>query len=104
MGTSPLVHRTRPVDISSRLLDWFATHKRDLPWRKEPRSPYHVWLAEVMLQQTQVATVIPYYQRWLQRFPTLTALASAPLDDVLKMWEGLGYYSRARNFHQAAQV
>ena len=86
------------------LLRWFARHKRKLPWRAEPRDPYHVWLAEIMLQQTQVATVIPYYERWLQRFPTLHSLADAPLDDVLKLWEGLGYYSRARNLHRAAQV
>jgi A/G-specific adenine glycosylase len=87
-----------------RLLAWFARHKRDLPWRREPRDPYHVWLSEIMLQQTQVATVIPYYERWLVRFPTLVALAQARLDDVLKMWEGLGYYSRAHNLHRAARV
>jgi A/G-specific adenine glycosylase len=98
---------TNPIDAPSvywPLLRWFHHHRRDLPWRTEPREPYHVWLAEVMLQQTQVATVIPYYQRWLQRFPTLQSLADAPLDDVLKMWEGLGYYSRARNLHRAAQT
>lgn len=86
------------------LLAWFFRHKRNLPWRREPRDPYHVWLSEVMLQQTQVATVIPYFERWLQRFPTLQTLAEAPLDDVLKQWEGLGYYSRARNFHTAVQA
>jgi A/G-specific adenine glycosylase len=90
--------------IANRILKWFAAHKRDLPWREEPRDPYHVWLSEVMLQQTQVATVIPYYERWLQRLPKLKDLANAPLDDVLKLWEGLGYYARARNFHTAAQV
>lgn len=89
--------------FQSALLHWFKDNKRALPWRTEPRAPYHVWLAETMLQQTQVGTVIPYYERWLQRFPTLESLADAPLDDVLKKWEGLGYYSRARNFHQAAQ-
>jgi A/G-specific adenine glycosylase len=94
----------RKAAIRRRLLRWFAAHKRDLPWRAEPRDPYHVWLAEIMLQQTQVATVIPYYRRWLARFPTLADLADAPLDDVLKLWEGLGYYSRARNLHRAAQV
>ena len=92
------------ADLYQPLLRWFNQHKRDLPWRSEPRDPYHVWLAEVMLQQTQVATVIPYYKRWLGRFPTLQSLADAPLDDVLKHWEGLGYYSRARNLHHAAQV
>ena len=99
----PELSAPSPSRIRSRLLKWFAIHKRDLPWRTEPRDPYHVWLSEVMLQQTQVATVIPYYRRWLQRFPSLKALASAPIDDVLKVWEGLGYYSRARNFHRAAQ-
>ncbi|NJM40236.1 MAG: A/G-specific adenine glycosylase [Anaerolineae bacterium] len=98
--------------IQRKLLKWFGQHKRALPWRTTDQSygqptgqrdPYRVWLAEVMLQQTQVATVIPYFERWLQRFPTLQALAAAPLDDVLKQWEGLGYYSRARNFHRAAQ-
>jgi len=91
-------------DLVERLLSWFAHHKRDLPWRREPRDPYRVWLAEVMLQQTQVATVIPYYERWLARFPTLEALAAAPLDEVLKLWEGLGYYARARHLHAAARA
>ena len=95
------------IAIARLLLKWFEQHKRDLPWRATnesgKRNAYAVWLAEIMLQQTQVATVIPYFQRWLQRFPTLQALAAAPLDDVLKQWEGLGYYSRARNFHKAAQ-
>jgi len=91
-------------DLAERLLGWFAHHKRDLPWRHEPRDPYRVWLAEVMLQQTQVTTVIPYYERWLAHFPTLEALAAASLDDVLKLWEGLGYYARARHFHAAARA
>ncbi len=90
--------------FAARLLRWFDRHKRDLPWRREPRDPYRVWLSEVMLQQTQVATVIPYFERWLGRFPTLEALAAASLDDVLKLWEGLGYYARARNLHAAAQI
>jgi A/G-specific adenine glycosylase len=101
---SNLTDHPHAADFYQPLLRWFNRHKRDLPWRSEPRDPYHVWLAEVMLQQTQVATVIPYYHRWLQRFPTLQSLADAPLDDVLKLWEGLGYYSRARNLHHAAQV
>jgi A/G-specific adenine glycosylase len=83
------------------LLTWFSASKRDLPWRKN-KSFYRVWISEVMLQQTQVATVIPYYERFLQTFPTLQALAEAELDHVLKLWEGLGYYSRARNMHKAA--
>ena len=90
--------------LQAALLMWFATHQRDLPWRAEPRDPYHVWLSEIMLQQTQVATVIPYFHHWLERFPTLKDLAEAPLDDALKLWEGLGYYARARNFHRAAQA
>lgn len=94
--------------LQNRLLAWFEKNKRDLPWRvlsaHGKREPYRVWLAEVMLQQTQVATVIPYFARWLARFPTLADFAAAPLDDVLKQWEGLGYYSRARNFHRAAQM
>jgi A/G-specific adenine glycosylase len=84
------------------LLRWYATHARALPWRGA-RDPYRVWISEIMLQQTQVDTVIPYYRRWLKRFPTLKALAAAPLRDVLALWEGLGYYSRARNLHRAAQ-
>jgi A/G-specific adenine glycosylase len=92
-------------DIRPRLLAWYDAHRRDLPWRSAPgdvADPYRVWLSEVMLQQTRVETVRPYFERWLQRFPTVATLAEAPLDDVLKAWEGLGYYSRARNFHRAA--
>ncbi|MBN2006539.1 MAG: A/G-specific adenine glycosylase [Anaerolineae bacterium] len=84
------------------LLDWFATHARDLPWRRE-RTPYRVWIAEVMLQQTQVETACAYYERFVERFPALADLAAAPLEAVLKLWEGLGYYSRARALHRAAQ-
>ncbi len=94
-----------PVAIAAALLAWIdAGNLRDLPWRAEPRDPYTVWVSEIMLQQTQVATVIPYLQRWLERFPTVDALAAAELGDVLKAWEGLGYYSRARNLHKAARV
>jgi len=88
--------------FAKRLLTWFAAEARDLPWRHD-RVPYRVWLAEVMLQQTQVDTVVPYYERFLARFPTVEALAAAPLEDVLKLWEGLGYYSRVRNLHAAAR-
>ncbi len=88
--------------LSRRLIDWYATSKRDLPWRRT-RDPYAIWISETMLQQTQVATVIPYWETWLARFPTPTALADAPLPDVLKHWQGLGYYARARNLHRAAQ-
>src|SRR5512135_872434 len=79
-----------------------AANRRDLPWRRN-REPYRVWVAEIMLQQTQAATVVPYFERWLARFPNVQALAAAPLDDVLKAWEGLGYYARARNMHTAAR-
>jgi A/G-specific adenine glycosylase len=93
---------SQPVEaIRSRLLTWYYHNRRDLPWRSET-SPYRIWISEVMLQQTQVKTVIPYYQRFLERFPTLADLAAAPLADVLKAWEGLGYYARARNLHRAA--
>lgn len=81
---------------------WFGTHQRDMPWRETP-SPYRTWVSEMMLQQTQVDTVIPYFGRFIERFPNVEALAAAPQDDVLKQWEGLGYYSRARNLHKAAQ-
>jgi A/G-specific adenine glycosylase len=84
------------------LKKWFIQNRRSLPWRCHP-TPYHVWISEVMLQQTQVSVVIPYYMRWFKRFPTIEALAQAPLELVLKCWEGLGYYSRARNLHTAAR-
>jgi A/G-specific adenine glycosylase len=89
--------------LQPKLLRWFDGHKRDLPWRNTT-DPYAIWVSEVMLQQTQVATVIPYWQRFLARFPTVSALADAPLPDVLSLWKGLGYYSRARNLHRAAQA
>ncbi len=85
------------------LLAWYEQEKRALPWR-ETRDPYAIWVSEMMLQQTQVATVMPYWSRWMERFPTTRALADAPLDDVLKLWQGLGYYARARNMHRAAQI
>lgn len=89
--------------LPARLLAWFDRHGRALPWRKG-RTPYRVWIAEIMLQQTRVDTVIPYYQRWLEAFPTISALAEASETDVLKLWEGLGYYSRARSLHRAAEM
>ncbi len=85
------------------LKTWFSQTKRDLPWREKP-TPYAVWVSEVMLQQTQVAVVVPYFLRWMERFPTVQILAEASLDEVIKMWEGLGYYSRARNLHQGARM
>jgi A/G-specific adenine glycosylase len=89
--------------IQTQLLQWFKKKGRDLPWRKT-RDPYAIWVSEIMLQQTQVATVIPYYQRFLKSFPTIRHLAKTDLSKVLKAWEGLGYYSRARNLHQASQI
>ena len=94
------------VDITPQaresLLSWYANAGRDLPWRKGCE-PYAIWVSEIMLQQTQVKTVIPYYLRWLAQFPTIEQLANADLQQVLKAWEGLGYYTRARNLHRAAQ-
>ena len=84
------------------LLSWFQTFQRELPWRKN-RDPYRIWISEVMLQQTRVAAVIPYYERFLARFPDVESLASAPQEEVLRLWSGLGYYSRARNLQHAAQ-
>lgn len=89
--------------IAEKLLNWYATNARDLPWRGHP-DPYAVWVSEIMLQQTRVETVIPYFRRWMERFPKLEALAQAPQEAVLAAWEGLGYYSRARNLHRAAQI
>lgn len=89
--------------FADNVLAWFDQHgRKDLPWQQNP-TPYRVWVSEIMLQQTQVATVIPYYGRFMQRFPDVQTLADAPQDEVLKHWEGLGYYSRARNLHKAAQ-
>jgi A/G-specific adenine glycosylase len=90
--------------FAQRLLEWFAAHGRHtLPWQINP-TPYRVWVSEVMLQQTQVATVIPYYARFMARFPDIDALAAAPLDEVLHLWTGLGYYARARNLQACAKV
>jgi A/G-specific adenine glycosylase len=89
--------------IGRALLAWYAEHRRDLPWRRS-LDPYSVWVSEMMLQQTQVATVIPYFQRWMQRFPDVAALANAAESDVLHAWQGLGYYSRARNLQRAAAL
>ncbi|MFI5303852.1 MAG: A/G-specific adenine glycosylase [Nitrospiria bacterium] len=91
------------LKFSNRLLKWYKQNGRDLPWRTT-FTPYSVWVSEIMLQQTQVDTVIPYFHRFLDCFPTIDSLANASLDQVLKQWEGLGYYSRARNLHQAARI
>ncbi|MBW6457686.1 MAG: A/G-specific adenine glycosylase [FCB group bacterium] len=94
-----------PLSISKQninnLMSWFEQHRRDMPWRGS-MDPYHIWVSEMMLQQTQVTTVEKYYQRWIKRFPDVFSLAEATLEDVLKIWEGLGYYTRARNFHKGA--
>lgn len=91
-------------DFSRRLLNWFDQHgRKDLPWQQDI-NPYRVWVSEIMLQQTQVNTVIPYYQRFMARFPSAEALAGADIDEVLALWTGLGYYARARNLHKAAQT
>lgn len=92
-----------PAPWTETLLHWYDKSAAQLPWRSSSPTPYCVWVSEIMLQQTQVDTVIPYYTRFLKTYPTLSALASAPLESVLKQWEGLGYYSRARSLHRAAQ-
>jgi A/G-specific adenine glycosylase len=93
--------RKRP-QFRKQLLGWFRQFQRDLPWRRD-RDPYRIWISEIMLQQTRVAAVLPYYERFLERFPTIPALAAAPEEEVLTHWSGLGYYSRARNLQSAAQ-
>lgn len=90
------------ANFRSQLLGWFRQFQRDLPWRRT-RNPYRIWLSEIMLQQTRVAAVIPYYEKFLERFPDVRALAAAPQEEVLRLWSGLGYYSRARNLQKAAQ-
>jgi A/G-specific adenine glycosylase len=101
-GSSSTDHPFGSSEVSRRLLTWYGREGRDLPWR-HTRDPYRIWLSEIMLQQTTVAAVIPYYERFLKRFPTVDALAAASLDDVITQWAGLGYYSRARNLHQTAR-
>jgi len=96
----PNLVRSRPQPL---LVRWFRVEKRALPWR-ERRGGYRVWISEAMLQQTRVSTVIPYFERFLERFPDLQTLAAAPLEDVLALWSGLGYYRRARTLHQAARA
>ena len=101
-SAKPRQYRPKTAD----LLAWYDRHRRDLPWRAEPgerADPYRVWLSEIMLQQTTVAAVKPYYARFLDRFPTVSALAAADLEEVLKLWAGLGYYARARNLHACAR-
>ncbi|HJZ84245.1 MAG TPA: A/G-specific adenine glycosylase [Polyangia bacterium] len=90
------------MDVRAALVDWYERSRRDLPWRRS-RDPYAIWVSEIMLQQTRVEVVCAYYERWMVALPTVAALAAAPLDQVLGLWAGLGYYSRARNLHRAAQ-
>jgi len=92
-----------PAELGAAIVAHYATVKRDLPWRRS-RDPYAIWVSEIMLQQTRVQTVLPYWERWMQKFPTVRALAEAPLDDVLAAWAGLGYYSRARNLKKGAEA
>jgi A/G-specific adenine glycosylase len=102
MADSQRKRETAPA-LADALLPWFdRAGRRNLPWQVDP-TPYRVWASEIMLQQTQVATVIPYYERFMQRFPDVKSLAAAPIDEVLHLWTGLGYYARARNLHRAAQ-
>ncbi len=93
----------RPPELAELLLAWFEVHgRRNLPWQQDP-TPYRVWISEVMLQQTQVETAKPYFERFIERFPDAATLAAAPQDEVLRLWSGLGYYARARNLHRGAQ-
>jgi len=91
------------LDFTENLLRWYRLHHRKLPWRKT-RNPYHIWVSEIMLQQTTVQTVLPYYEKWLIRFPDIETLSSASLREVLKAWQGLGYYQRAKNIHKASRI
>ncbi|HEY5499838.1 MAG TPA: A/G-specific adenine glycosylase, partial [Bacteroidales bacterium] len=90
------------LSITYLLSEWYKSNKRDLPWRKTT-DPYQIWLSEIILQQTRVEQGLPYYESMLIRFPDIRTLAESPLDDLLKLWQGLGYYSRARNMHSAAK-
>ena len=89
--------------IAVPLLAWYDRNKRDLPWR-HTRDPYRIWVSEIMLQQTRVAAVLPYYRQWMEALPTAEALAAVPEERLMKLWQGLGYYSRARNLQKAARV
>ncbi|USR90592.1 A/G-specific adenine glycosylase [Phormidium yuhuli AB48] len=100
--TSKQFSQAQRQRLRRSLLEWYGQQGRSLPWREEP-TPYRIWISEVMLQQTQVKTVLPYFERWMQQFPDVQCLAQADLQTVLKAWEGLGYYARARNLHRSAQ-
>src|SRR3989338_3980885 len=92
-----------PMGFQQRLLRWFDRHARPLPWRKK-YTPYEVWVSEIMLQQTQVDTALPYFKRWMKAFPTIESLAGSEEKKVMTLWQGLGYYSRARNLHTSARL
>jgi A/G-specific adenine glycosylase len=96
-------HQRKPAAIVSRLLEWYPKNARDLPWRRA-RDAYAIWVSEIMLQQTQVKTVIPFWERWMQALPTIRSLARARPAKIHKLWEGLGYYTRVRNMHKAARL
>ncbi|UCF99230.1 MAG: A/G-specific adenine glycosylase [Spirochaetaceae bacterium] len=102
-GVTIPVFDLHPPELSHRLMTWFFRNRRELPWREE-HDPYRVWISEVMLQQTRCETAAHYYRRWMTRFPTLESLAGSDQEDVLKAWEGMGYYSRARNLHRSARI
>ena len=91
------------MNISTSILTWFDIAKRDLPFRNN-KNPYNIWVSEIMLQQTKVETVIPYYNNWIKKYPDIVSVAKAPESNLLKTWEGLGYYARCRNFHKAAKI
>ena len=97
------MRESEAIEITRRLLAWYTTHYRALPWRQEPTS-YRVWISEIMLQQTRIEAVLPYYERFMTALPDVPALAAVPEEQLLKLWEGLGYYSRARNLQKAAKV
>src|ERR1700758_5596865 len=97
-----MLQRREVTAFRKNLLGWFRQYRRDLPWRRT-KNPYRICLSEIMLQQTRVAAVIPYYERFLERFPNIRALEQAPQEEVRRLWSGLGYYSRARNLQRAAQ-
>src|SRR5689334_16840697 len=103
MAARPRIARAAHADIGAALAAWYAAGHRDLPWRRTS-DPYRIWISEIMLQQTRAAAVVPYYARFLERFPNAAALAAASEQEVLALWAGLGYYSRARNLRRAAQM
>src|SRR3990167_3566173 len=93
----------KKLGFAKKLMAWYRLHARDLPWRRT-KDPYKIWISEIMLQQTTVNAVIPYYKRWIKLFPTVKAVAQTPLQKILKTWQGLGYYSRARNIRRTARI